>query len=126
MSFVDVGTTSRRKMTPTRALAAWERHKGVCVNCGLPIDGVRQDWFVEHLRALELGGADDDANTGPAHVACKKAKDADDHSRAAAAKRAKRRHIGIKPKSRLQSAGFPKAPPQKTASRPIVRRGDQP
>jgi 5-methylcytosine-specific restriction protein A len=37
-------------------------------------------------------------------------------------KRIQDKHNGIRPPSRLQSAGFRKAPPQKSASRPIVRR----
>jgi hypothetical protein len=83
----DVGTTRRRRMTQTRALQAWERHKGICVLCNVLIDGVRDDWFIEHIRALELGGKDEDENLGPAHYACKPGKDAADHSAAAQAKR---------------------------------------
>jgi hypothetical protein len=98
MAFIckDVGTTRRRRMTQTRALQAWERHKGICVNCNRLIDGVRDDWFVEHIRALELGGKDEDENLGPAHYACKPGKDAADHSAAAQAKRQKAHHLGIK------------------------------
>jgi len=98
----DVGTTKRGRMTPTRALKAWERTGGVCVNCGLKIDGTKADWFAEHIRALELGGSDTDDNLGPAHWACKRDKDAADHASAAKAKRNKRaerrmnalRHVG--------------------------------
>lgn len=108
----DVGTTKRRKMTPTRALAAWERTKGRCVLCGHPIDGTRDVWFVEHVRALELGGSDTDDNLGPAHVRCKPTKDAEDHSRAAKAKRVKREALGItkafKRGPKIRSRGFPK------------------
>jgi hypothetical protein len=98
VSFIceDIGTTKRRGMTKRRALRIWEQHKGICVLCKMPIDGAREDWFIEHLRALELGGEDVDANCGPAHLYHKKAKDADDHGRAAKAKRAKQRHLGIK------------------------------
>lgn len=97
MPFIDVPTTSRRKMTPTRALKAWENTGGICVTCERLIDGTKEQWFVEHKRALELGGADDDANIGPAHFdTCKKVKDADDHSRASQAKRQKRIQLGIK------------------------------
>ena len=64
----DIGTGKRGRMTPARALKAWERHKGVCVNCHQRIDGARDDWFIEHILALDNGGTDDDANTGPAHV----------------------------------------------------------
>ena len=123
MPFVceDVGTTTRLRMTPTRALRAWERTKGVCVNCNLPIDGTKADWFAEHIRALELGGADDDENLGPSHLACKRDKDADDHSRAAKAKRNKRAQLGIRNPVKIQSAGFPQFKKQARATAPLTR-----
>ncbi|NBJ13303.1 HNH endonuclease [Microvirga arsenatis] len=92
----DVGTTIRGGLSKTKVLAIWERHKGVCVNCGRPIDGARDKWFCEHIRALELGGTDTEDNLGPAHWECKRDKDAEDHARAAEAKREKCVHLGIK------------------------------
>ncbi|AZO77522.1 MULTISPECIES: hypothetical protein [unclassified Bosea (in: a-proteobacteria)] len=123
MPFVrdDVGTTTRLRMTGTRALRAWERTKGVCVNCELPIDGTKDDWFVEHVRALELGGADEDENLGPSHLACKPAKDAADHAAAGKAKRNKRAELGIRPPSRLRGPGFRKYPRQHTATRKLQK-----
>jgi len=111
MAFIceDVGTTKRRKMTRSRALNRWEAHKGICVNCKRPIDATREDWFIEHIRALELGGEDTDENTGPAHLACKKDKDAADHKAAAKAKRAKARHLGIPDPNRKKIPRPPKA-----------------
>lgn len=105
----DVGTTKRRSMTPTRRLRIFEAHKGICVTCKLPIKA-GDKWFIEHIRALELGGEDTDENCGPAHtITCKAVKDAEDHSRAAKAKRAKQKHLGIKaPKQPIRSQGFPK------------------
>lgn len=97
----DVGTTKRRKMTPSRALKIWEAHGGKCLFCRLLIDGAREDWYVEHIRALELGGEDTDENCAPAHYYHKPEKDAEDHSLAARAKRQKRALLGIKkPKGR--------------------------
>jgi hypothetical protein len=101
----EVVTETRLRMTKTRALAAWERTRGVCVTCEMKIDGVKQRWFVEHIRALELGGKDEDDNLGPAHVACKAGKDADDHHRAAKAKEAKRIDLGIKDPNRRRMPG---------------------
>jgi hypothetical protein len=97
-------------MTQTRALQAWERHKGICVLCNVLIDGVRDDWYVEHIRALELGGKDEDENLGPAHYACKPGKNAADHSAAAQAKRQKAHHLGIKDPSRRKIAKPARAP----------------
>lgn len=122
MPFVceDVGTTTRLKMTKTRALAAWERTKGVCVTCNVLIDGTKEAWFVEHIRALELGGKDEAENLGPAHYErCKALKDADDHSRAAKAKRNKRAQLGIRNPVKIQSAGFPQFKKQRRATSPL-------
>jgi 5-methylcytosine-specific restriction endonuclease McrA len=90
----DVGTTARKKLTPHRRLTIWERAAGVCALCNQTIDGVRERWVVEHIRALELGGADELANMAPAHEACALAKTREDHRRAGRAKRQKIRHIG--------------------------------
>lgn len=90
----DVGTTQRRSLSGRRRLQAWERTAGTCVICDQRIDGVRERWIVEHIRALELGGADDLENMGPAHEACGREKTRDDHARAAEAKRQKIRHLG--------------------------------
>ena len=90
----DVGTTARRKLTPHRRLKVWETTGGVCVLCERKIDGVRERWIAEHIRALELGGDDALSNMGPAHQACALVKTQDDHRRAAQAKRQKIHHIG--------------------------------
>jgi len=90
----DVDTTRRQSLSGRRRLQAWERTGGICVVCGQHIDGVRERWIVEHIRALELGGADDLENMGPAHEACGREKTRDDHAHAAEAKRRKIRHLG--------------------------------
>ena len=91
----ELGTTVRRKLTPHRRLKVWERAGGICILCERKIDGVRERWIIEHIRALELGGADDLDNMGPAHEACALEKTRDDHHRAAQAKRQKIRHLGV-------------------------------
>lgn len=99
---MDVRTTPRKAMSPTRRLRVFEAHGGVCVLCGSKIDGVRDKWTVEHLRALGLGGGDTDDNCGPAHEACRRKKDKADVAGISKAKRNKIRHLGIKkPKSSL-------------------------
>lgn len=102
----DVGTTPRGPMGQMRRLRIWEAHKGVCILCGAKIDGVREKWIVEHVRALVLGGADDDSNCAPAHEDCRRVKDKADVKSAAKAKRMKAKHLGIKGRS-----SWPKAPP---------------
>lgn len=91
----DVGATPRGRMTPNRALRIFEANKGICVSCGKPIDGVREEWFIEHPRSLGMGGPDNDAALRPAHWACKPGKDAEDAGRLAKARDVKKRHLGI-------------------------------
>ncbi|MFD0463323.1 HNH endonuclease [Microvirga aerilata] len=96
----DVSTTARRKLSPRRRLQVWESTGGVCVLCTRRIDGVRERWIAEHIRALELGGVDDLSNIGPAHEACAVTKTREDHRRAAHAKRQKIQHIGAEASKR--------------------------
>ena len=95
----------------TPAAAGVGENRGMCVLCDQRIDGPRERWIVEHIRALELGGEDDLSNMGPAHEACALVKTQDDHRRTARAKRPKIRHIGAElSKRRLP---FGKASPWK-------------
>jgi len=90
----ELGTTQRARLSPRVRLAIWEKAKGICVLCERRIDGVRERWIIEHIRALELGGADEPENMGPAHEKCAAAKTRNDHQRAAKAKRQKIQHLG--------------------------------
>ncbi|MBL0405037.1 HNH endonuclease [Microvirga aerilata] len=90
----DLGTTLRRRLSPRQRLAIWERARGICAICERRIDGVRERWIVEHIRALELGGQDEPDNMGPAHETCGRTKTREDHRRTAKAKRQKIQHLG--------------------------------
>ena len=122
----DVGTTKRKNMTPRMRLKVWEAHKGMCALCGGKIDGVRERWIVEHLRALELGGEDTEANMAPAHEACAMAKTSGkngDHAMAAKAKRVKTKHLGIK-KSKNPLPGSKGSKWKKKINGAVVGRDD--
>lgn len=124
MPFVEVTTTARKKLTPSQRLRIWERDKGVCSLCSLKIDGVREPWIVEHLRALELGGEDTEANLGPAHKSCADAKTNGpngDHAMAAKAKRNKKAELGLK-KSRNPLPGSKGSKWRKKMNGQVVRR----
>jgi hypothetical protein len=54
---------------------------------------------------MELGGADEPDNMGPAHETCGRRKTQDDHRRAAKAKRQKIHHLGAAPSKRLMPCG---------------------
>lgn len=99
----DIATTRRRSMSPTRRLRIWEAHSGKCCICHQPIDGTREPWIVEHVRALALGGADEDSNCGPAHAYCAEAKTHDqDMPAITKAKRQKMKALGIRKLSSLR------------------------
>ncbi len=106
-------TTRRKSMGKQRQLRIFEQRKGLCITCGEPIDGVREKWFIEHERALGLGGEDVDSNCWPAHVKCKPEKDKVDAAAIAEAKRRKAVHLGI----RKQGRPIPAPPKPQKAKR---------
>ena len=125
MTLQFIAPTKRRSMSKARAARIFLDANGICCNCGVQIrtgDG----WFIEHVESLAQGGADDDKNARPAHTKCKPAKDATD-----AASKAKRDRLvtagwerETPKRSSFQSQGFRKAPPQHSASRPIIRKSE--
>lgn len=82
----DAPTTRRKSMSPSRRLRIFEAHSGKCCLCGQKIDGVRDKWIVEHIRALGLAGEDEDSNCAPAHETCRRVKDKVDVAMIAKAK----------------------------------------
>ena len=115
----DVGTTPR-KLTRRDKLRIWERDKGICQSCQRQL-GPGDKWICEHVRALENGGTNDDANLAVFCKPCADAKTPRDHATAAKAKRQKSRSLGIRKAPTLKSAPLPKAEPQKKASKPSER-----
>lgn len=115
--------TRRRTFTTLQRAAFFERHKGVCYLCGQKIDGAREKWEIEHIVAREIMGqdADEDSNLALAHASCHRTKTRDDKAAIAKSNRVRAKHIGARPASKFQSRGFPKASPQKTASRPPTK-----
>ncbi len=123
----DVPTTPRKKLSPRERLAAWERHNGVCVLCCVKIDGSRERWICEHIRALCLGGSDTPDNIGPAHRRCADAKTygaVGDLAIIAKAKRQKIAHIGAKQSKRALPFGKT-SPWKKRIDGTVVRRGGE-
>ena len=121
----DVGTTARKKFTPTQRLKIFEAAKGVCALCNQQIKA-GDAWIVEHLRPLGLGGSNDKENTVPVHAQCAHSKtfgETGDLSQIAKAKRVKMRHLGIsRSKLKIQSRGFSKAPREEKKVTKVVPR----
>lgn len=87
---------TRRSWTTLRKLKVFEAHKGKCHICGTVIDGTREAWELEHIIPVAMGGADDETNAAPAHVACHKGKTATDKGQIAKANRVRAKHNGAK------------------------------
>ncbi len=117
-----IAPTPRKKIGRREAARLFLLHNGICCNCGQQIRG--RDWFIEHVEALVLGGAESDENKRPAHLKCKAKKDASD----AKARAERDRHItaSYRPegerRSSFKSRGFPPRPKQHTATRPLRRK----
>lgn len=92
-----------------------------CEGCG---NQIRQTPIYEHVQPDGLGGEPTLENC---KVHCKTCADVktftEDNPRMAKADRVLKKHFGLRPaKAKIQSAGFRKAAPQRSASRPIERR----
>lgn len=114
-----IAPTKRKKIGRKEATKIFLAHNGMCCNCGRQIS-VTEDWFIEHVDALILGGAENADNRRPSHVKnCKAEKDAAD-----AAARSQRDRIVTKnyqPEDDRQGRGFRKSPPQKRATTPLTK-----
>lgn len=116
-----IGKTDDSAIPPRVRLRVFERCEGRCHRCRRKITPADQ-WSIEHMVALVNGGAHSEANMAISCEWCKPLKDAEDVAQKAHNSRVRMRHAGIKRKGR----GFPRTEPQRTASRPIRRKSDQP
>ncbi len=107
---------ARRPLSPMRKLRLFEAAGGICHICGLPIKGVSEPWEVEHRIPIAMGGADDETNMSPAHVACHAVKSKTDAGNLAKVRRVKAKHLGIKKR------GWPKSKWRKKVSGEVVLR----
>lgn len=89
----EVDATARKSISARQRRAIFERHGGICTFCMEPIDP-NGPFEISHDVPLGLGGADDDTNRRPAHVACHRAQTRADLKQIAKAKRVGKKHRG--------------------------------
>jgi len=116
-----IAPTKRKKINQKEAAKLFLLHNGICCNCGHQIRS-GEKWFIEHVDALILGGAEVTDNRRPSHVEkCKAKKDAAD-----AAARSKRDRIITKDWQReapkMQGPSFAAASPKRRATTPIAEK----
>lgn len=83
----------RIRRTQLQRVRLFERAHGICHICQQRIQ-VGALWELEHVVPLEDGGADDDSNIGPAHIACHRQKTAAEATARAKTRRIRAKHIG--------------------------------
>ena len=112
----------RKSLTKNQRAELFFEHKGLCYLCGTIIHAARgETWEVEHVDCREISGRDDWENLRPAHKSCHKPKTAADKKLIAKVNRVRNKYLGIRKPPRLQSRGFERASPQRSATRPIER-----
>ncbi|GJD65205.1 HNH endonuclease [Methylobacterium frigidaeris] len=95
---------------------------GKCEACGIRLTLGRFQY--DHIIPDAQGGDSSLSNLQVLCTDCHKAKTKKDAGDTARALRREDRHFGITPpgKRKIESRGFPKAPPQCTASKPLGKR----
>ena len=114
---------TRARFSRTALLNLLLSFNGKCAGCSVKIGpATGLDW--DHVIPLAQGGDDALTNLQPLCKTCHRAKTSQDNPNTARAIRRQAAHLGIKAASRqaLQSRGFPKAPPQRKASRPLAKQ----
>lgn len=110
------------KIPPRVRLRVFERHNGVCHISGRKIMP-GEPWDCDHIVALINGGQHRESNLAPALRDKHREKTAEDVRQKAITAEKRMMNLGIKPKRRhIQSRGFDKARPQRSASRPISKK----
>lgn len=116
-----IGKTDDTAIPPRVRVRVFDRHGGVCHLSGRRIRA-GEAWDCDHIVALANGGSHRESNLAPALKAPHRQKTAADVAEKSMVARKRAKHLGIKnAKPKIQSPGFQKSRPQKTASRPIDR-----
>jgi 5-methylcytosine-specific restriction endonuclease McrA len=95
---------------------------GSCADCGVAIRGAIRPAY-DHKTAIINGGSNRESNLQLLCVPCHALKTKADVAEKSITYRKRAKHLGLVPaRQKIQSAGFRKAPAQRSASRPIERR----
>ena len=119
-----IGSSDDAKVPARVRLRIFRDHGGICHISKRKITAADQ-WDLDHVVALCNGGEHRESNLAPALRDKHRAKTAEDVAVRAKGDAAAKHHLGIRPPSRLKSAGFPARQPQRTASSPIQRKSER-
>jgi len=104
-----IGRTHDTKAPPRVRQRCFDKSKGTCHLCKLPIK-TGESWELDHVKALINGGENRETNLAPAHSHCHLAKTKGDVAEKKKVHRVRGKHIGAaRPKQSIRSAPFPKS-----------------
>lgn len=115
-----IGKNDNQDIPPRVRDRVAQKSCGCCVQCTRKI-GPALPGQTDHVIPLILGGQHRESNLQLLCVECHAAKTKLDVKLKAKVARIRKANLGIRKPSLLKSAGFRKAPPQRSASRPLVR-----
>ncbi len=119
-----IGANPDAKIPPRVKLRVFETHWGKCHISGRRIQA-GEPWDCDHVVALVNGGEHRESNLAPALRDKHREKTKADVAEKSTVYRKRAKHIGLAPvKRKIQSAGFRRNPPQRTASRPVHRTNE--
>lgn len=119
-----IGRTDDTAAPPRVRARVFERCNGRCHRCGRKINA-GEKWTLEHLIAIINGGRNAESNLSVTCDWCLPVKNAEDVAIKAKSAKVRQAHIGIRPAPKMRGQGFRKAPPQRSASRPLSKRVGQ-
>ena len=124
-----IGASPDSKIPDRVKLRIFEREHGTCYLTGHKIRPGDKYEF-EHVVAIALwtgeGHGNRESNIRLALPAPHKVKSAQDRAQQAKSDSVRKKHLGIRTPSSMRSAGFPARQKQHSATRPIIRRSEQP
>lgn len=120
-----IGATDDQTIPARVKVRVFDAFGGRCAICTLQIAGKLRPAY-DHAIALINGGENREANLQLLCVPCHAVKTKTDVAEKSVTARKHAKHIGVELRRgpKIQSAGFRKSSPQRTASRPVVRRID--
>jgi 5-methylcytosine-specific restriction endonuclease McrA len=119
-----IGRTADTPIPDHVKLRIWDRERGICYLTGRKLRAGEYDF--EHVIALANwtgeGHGNRESNIRLAYRPAHREKTKQDRKAKTDSDRVRKKHVGIRPPSKMRSRGFDKAPPQHTATRPIRRK----
>lgn len=118
-----IGANPDSRIPPRVRLRVFYRDSGIC-QCGCTrLIHAGEKWQTDHKVALINGGEHRESNLQLLLTKHHGVKTKEDVAEKARNYRKRAKHLGVNaPRKKIQSRGFAKSAPQRTASRPIVRQ----